>query len=173
MVRKATVEDAERMAEIHTFGWRNAFRGIMADKFLFGELCVSRRAEGFRKAVAEGTDELHVVERDGVVVGFISILDPRDSDKCKADALELRAIYVDPAFMRSGVGVELLVFFEQAALCRSRKEAIIWVLEDNHIGRPFYEKHGYIHDGARKVVPHLPSASDKPVVAVRYAKTIG
>jgi GNAT superfamily N-acetyltransferase len=51
-------EDAERLVEIHIFGWRNA-------------------------------------------------------DKSKADVLELGAIYVDPVFMREGVGAELLDFFEK------------------------------------------------------------
>ena len=172
MVRKATVEDAERLAEIHIFGWRNAYRGILADKFLFDKLRVCRRAENFKKVVGEGLEELYVAERQGVVAGFLSIGEPRDPDKAKAEALELWAIYVDPVFLREGLGAELLGFCEQQGRSRGRKEVFLWVLEDNVIGRSFYEKHGYSPDGASKVLERLPSASVKPVAEVRYSKAI-
>ena len=172
MMRKAETGDAERLAEIHIFGWRNAYRGIIADKFLFGSLRVCRRAENFKKALGESAEELHVAERQGVVAGFLSIGDPRDADKAKADTFELWAIYVDPVFMREGVGAELLEFCENQALARGRKEVVLWVLEDNPIGRSFYEKHGYRPDGERKVLERLPSASGKPVAEIRYSKQV-
>lgn len=172
MVRKAKAEDAERLAEIHIFGWRNAYRGIITDKFLFDSLRVCRRAENFKKVLAESAEELHVAERHGVVAGFLSIGDPRDADKAKADTFELWAIYVDPVFMREGVGAELLEFCENEGFKRGRKEVMLWVLEDNPIGRSFYEKHGYRPDGNRKVLERLPSASGKPVAEVRYIKPL-
>lgn len=125
MVRKARPEDAERLAEIHIFGWRNAYRGIIADRFLFGSLRVCRRAENFKRVIAESVEELHVAERQGVVAGFLSIGDPRDADKAKTETLELRAIYVDPVFMREGAGAELLEFCEHEALKRGRKEVML------------------------------------------------
>ncbi|OGR42657.1 MAG: hypothetical protein A2X35_01525 [Elusimicrobia bacterium GWA2_61_42] len=172
MVRKAKIEDAERLAEIHIFGWRNAYRKILTDKFLFDELRVCRRAEGFKKVVAEGLEELYVAERQGVVAGFLSIGEPRDADKTKAAALELWAIYVDPVIMREGVGAELLEFCEQQGAVRGRKEVFLWVLEENAIGRSFYKKHGYVPDGTRKVLTRLLSASGMPVAEVRYVKAI-
>jgi len=172
MVRKAKVEDAERMAEIHIFGWRNAYRGILTDEFLFGKLRVCRRAENFKKVVAEGLEELHVAERHGVVAAFISIGEPRDADISGTDTLELWAIYVDPVFMREGLGAELLEFCEKEALRRGRKAVTLWVLEDNAIGRAFYGRHGYRPDGSSKVLERLLSVSGKPVIEIRYIKDL-
>lgn len=172
MVRKATSEDAERLAEIHIAGWRAAYRGIVADEFLFGKLNVCRRAGNLRKELAEGPAEHYVAERAGTAAAFMAIGGPRDADKAEADCLELWAIYVEPALKRSGLGGELAAFFEAEAARRGKKEAYLWVLEDNAAGRAFYEKLGYRPDGARKVLDRLPPAAGKPVAEVRYVKRL-
>lgn len=172
MVRKATLEDAERIAEIHITGWRAAYRGIVADGFLFGKLNVCRRAGNIRKELAEGAGEHYVAERAGAAAAFMVIGDPRDADKPADACLELWAIYVEPALKRSGLGRELAAFFEAEAARRGRKEAYLWVLEDNAPGRAFYEELGYRPDGARKVLDRLPPAGAKPVAELRYSKRL-
>jgi len=43
MIRKATVEDANRLAEIHVFGWRFAYRNLISDELLFKKMNVVKR----------------------------------------------------------------------------------------------------------------------------------
>lgn len=172
MVRKAAVEDAERMAEIHISGWRGAYRGILTDAFLFGKLRVCRRAENLRRELAEGKVENYVAERGGVVAAFMTIGDSRDEDKRGAASLELWALYADPAMLREGLGRELIEFCEKEAARRGRKEVSLWVLEDNAPGRSFYERRGYRPDGARKTLERLPSAAGKPVAEIRCVKAL-
>jgi len=172
MVRKAAVEDAERMAEIHISGWRSAYRGILADSFLFGKLRVCRRAENLRKELAEGVVENYVAERGGVVAAFMAIGESRDEDKRGAGSLELWAIYTDPAMLREGLGGELIEFCEKEAARRGKKEVSLWVLRENAMGRAFYERHGYRPDGASKSLERLLSVTGKPAVEVRYIKDL-
>jgi len=43
MIRRAKVDDANRIAEIHVFGWRCAYRGIVSDEYLFGKASVGKQ----------------------------------------------------------------------------------------------------------------------------------
>lgn len=172
MVRKAGTGDAERIAEIHISGWRAAYRGIVSDAFLFGRLSVCRRAENVRRELAESAAAHYVAERGGAVGAFMAIGEPRDEDKAGGGSLELWAIYVEPALRRSGLGAELLEFFEAEAARLGRAEATLWVLELNASGRAFYEKHGYRPDGGRKTLERLPPAGGGPVTELRYAKRL-
>jgi hypothetical protein len=46
--RSGTAADDESIAELHTASWRGAYRGILPDAFLDGEIAEERR--GFWKA---------------------------------------------------------------------------------------------------------------------------
>lgn len=164
--------DAERIAEMHTCGWRHGYRGIITDEFLFSKLNVCRRAGNIRKELEQGLGEYYVAERGGVAAAFMVIGASRDGDKARAGNFELWAIYTEPALKRSGLGGELLAFCEQEAARRGMREVSLWVLERNSPGRAFYEKHGYLPDGARKVLERLPSADGAAVAEVRYVKTV-
>lgn len=172
MIRRAEVRDAERLAEMHIGGWRHAYRGIIADTFLFGKLDVCRRAGNIRKEIEQGPGEHYVAERGGVAAAFMVIGPSRDEDKRGGGNFELWAIYAEPALKRSGLGGELLAFCELEAARRGMREVSLWVLERNAAGRAFYEKHGYRPDGARKTLERLPSAAGAPVAEVRYVKVI-
>ena len=71
--------------------------------------------------------ETWVWEADGHVVGFISLL-----------GNEVGAIFVDPAFHRSGIGRKLM---DRARALRGELE--VEVFERNLLGRAFYAKLGF------------------------------
>lgn len=172
MVRKAVAEDAQRIAEIHIFGWRAAYRGIIRDEFLFGSLRVGSRAANVAKELAAGPGEYYVSERDGFAAAFMVIGLSRDEDKKEAGNFELWAIYTEPELRRCGLGRELLAFCEDEAARRGMREVSLWVLEGNASGRAFYEKHGYRADGARKNLERLRSAAGDPVAEIRMVKRL-
>ena len=72
-------------------------------------------------------------------------------DEDKRDAFELHFLYVDPDYVRMGIGSEMLRFFEQAGREKGCPEFVVWVLEENKNARSFYEKHGYCSDGKEKI----------------------
>jgi hypothetical protein len=51
MIRAMQISDASRAAEIHVFGWRSAYRGIISDDFLFNKMIVSKRVSYFENSV--------------------------------------------------------------------------------------------------------------------------
>lgn len=59
---------------------------------------------------------------------------------------ELELLYVDPQHTRTGAGTALL----QELL--GEGPAHLWVFEDNPRARPFYARHGFRPEGARKQV---------------------
>ena len=72
-------------------------------------------------------------------------------DDDKKGAFELHFIYVDPDYVRMGAGSEMLRFFEQKGREKGCAEYVVWVLEENEMGRRFYEKNGYSPDGKDKI----------------------
>ena len=86
VIRPANLCDRQRVAEIHVFGWRNAYRGIVSDDFLFTKLLVSKQERHFQNAIQNNLEESYVLD-DGIIKGFLTIGPCRDADK--PDAFEL------------------------------------------------------------------------------------
>lgn len=133
MIRRATREDASRIAEILVFTKRMNYRRIFRnDKVSFGEIQVYPLA----KAYVENPDKLEGVwvYEDEFVKGVLHIAEDR-----------IEELYVDTFFENCGIGGELMAFaIEQN--CR-----YLWVLEKNTDARRFYERHGFAVTGKRKL----------------------
>ena len=75
--------------------------------------------------------------RGGRIVGFVTT-------ELMADALELEDLFVDPDWMRRGIGLELIT--DAMATARDRGIDRIVVTANPH-AQPFYEKAGFVYDG--------------------------
>ena len=164
MIRSAVEKDASRLAEIHIFGWRTAYKGIISDEILFKSLQVNKRIATFEKAIKEKKEETLVFEENGIIKAFMTIGKSRNEDK--KNAFELWGIYVDPGFKRTGIGRKLLRRCEETAKERNYTENILWVLKDNKPARSFYEKMGYEPDGKEEIIKKY------NVKEIRYTKKI-
>jgi ribosomal protein S18 acetylase RimI-like enzyme len=163
-VRPATVSDAARIAHIHVATWRTAYRGLMPDDYLAG-LSEDRRADFWRKRLAESRGAVIVCERDGEVVGFCDLVSSRDTDAEPVGVGEIAAIYVLPKHWRRGVGVALCRCAMQMGQSLGFSMITIWVLETNIPAIRFYEAQGLRPDGARKKEK---LTSDFEITEVRY-----
>ena len=95
MIRKATIDDLSRIAEILVFVKRIKFRPIFQnDDYSFGELQVLRVAEKYKSP--ELLDNIWVYD-DGIVKGMIHI-----------EGNEIVELYVDYFFQNQGVGSALI-----------------------------------------------------------------
>ena len=149
MIREANIRDAERIAEIDAAGSRYAYEHILPEEQLSG-LSAQARLPVCTRWLTERLFDVYVYEDGtGNVLGMMGTGMCEDEDK--HDAFELHFIYVDPCHVRKGIGSELLRFFEQKGSERGCTESVVWVLEENIIGRSFYDKHGYIPDGKDKI----------------------
>jgi len=163
MIRRMEEADICRVAEIHVFGWRSAFRGIVSDEVLLGKMSVQRSSERFSEAFKNKSEEVHIFD-DGLIKAFISICPCRDEDK--PTSFELAGIYVEPLLKGQGIGRQMVAFCEKTALEQGYKENCLWTPKENMKSRRFYENMGYIADGKTQVHERLGFA------LVRYGKKL-
>ena len=150
MIREATINDADRIAEIDAVSSRYAYRNVLSDECL-NELSVENRVPVHRRWITEKRFEIYVYEDPdtGAIRGMMGMGMCGDEDK--QGAYELHYLYVDPGCLRMGTGTEMLRFFERKGREKGCPEYVVWVLEGNDIGKNFYEKNGYRPDGKEKV----------------------
>ena len=150
MIREATVNDASRTAEIDAISSRYAYQNILSEELL-KDLTVESRVPVHTRWLSEKRFDMYVYEdpATGVVKGMMGMGPCGDEDK--NEAFELHFIYVDPAYVRQGIGTEMIRFFEQKGREKGFGEFVIWVLEENEMGRNCYEKNHYRPDGKEKI----------------------
>ena len=151
MIRESTINDSARIAEIDVASSRYAYKGILSDECLYKDLTVENRIPVHERWITEKRVGIYVYEDSdtGMIKGMMGIGMSEDDDK--GDAFELHYLYVDPDYLRMGIGSEMLRFFEQKGREKGCLEYVIWVLEENEMGRHFYEKHNYNTDGKEKI----------------------
>jgi len=170
MIRAMQASDIPRVAEIHVFGWRCAYRGIVPDQHLFNTMLVSKRMERWAEILQRKDTECsnwgceNYVYDDGIIKGILTIGPCRDEDK--PNAYELGGIYVDPCMQGQGIGTILAQHCEKIAAQGGYKELCLWTFEKNTAARGFYEKLGYVHDSKTQIVEPYNA------VGVRYIKRI-
>jgi ribosomal protein S18 acetylase RimI-like enzyme len=164
MIRLAKIEDAGRIAEINIAGWRFAYKDFVSEEDLYINLKIEDKINIIKTWINEKDEYVYVFEDDmnHVIKGMMGI------DKCfdddKNDAYEMHFLYVDPVFSRNGIGMKMIEYFEEKGKQLDKSEFVIWVLEDNTIGRAFYQKAGYMCDNSKKVFQRLNKAE------IRYIK---
>jgi L-amino acid N-acyltransferase YncA len=168
-VRDATAGDARAIAEVHVASWRWAYRGQVPDDALDGLSVDDREAmwAAWFLAPQERSAVLVACRADGSVVGFANAGSSRD-DGTHPQTAELRALYLLQEVQGTGVGRAL----HDAALDRLRaagfRDATLWVLETNDLGRRFYETAGWRWDGS--VSQHMFECANRPII--RYAREL-
>jgi GNAT superfamily N-acetyltransferase len=147
-IRRATVADALRIAEIHVTSWQSAYRGIMPGTVL-NALSVQKRADFWTAYLAEQVTNAFVLEDEGRVQGWIDFGNCSDAD-AKSD-VEVYGIYLDPSIYRRGYGRMLWNEAQECFRRQSAKRIAVWVLDANTRARRFYEAMGgVLESGAVK-----------------------
>ena len=139
MIRKATMQDVPRIAEIIVFGKRVAYRPIFNnDVVSFNELQVINLIEEYRSNPAL-VDNMLVYD-DGIIKGVIN-------RSFKDNDVEICEFYVEPFFKRNGIGKQLIQQVILEARTNKKIKIFLWVIEDNLSARKFYENNGFIASG--------------------------
>ena len=139
-IREATERDAEGIARAHTASWQTSYRGILPDQIL-DRIDVGQRVETRRRILRDRT-VFQLVAYDlthGDIVGFC---DAGPSRRHVPVAGELYAIYLVQHAKRHGLGQEMIERVQAWLVAREMRSMIVWVLDNNHHARRFYEAMG-------------------------------
>lgn len=122
---------------IYESSWKYAYKGIIPQDYL-DSIPTGRWANSISKA---GMNNLILIE-NGMIIGTASFCKSRWEKY--SDYGEIVSIYFLPDHIGKGYGRLLLnKCIEELKQCGFSK-VLLWVLEDNHRARKFYEKNGFI-----------------------------
>lgn len=139
-VREAKLSDADAVARAHTESWQTSYRGILPDTVL-DRIDVGQRADSRRRIIAD-PDIFTLVAYDvthGDIVGFC---DAGPARRQMPYAGEIYALYMVHRAKRHGLGQEMFERVQQHFAAQGARSLVIWVLENNHHARDFYEAMG-------------------------------
>ena len=154
-LREATQEDVDDVADIWHLGWQDGHLGSVSR-----ELIDARTEASFRSRAAERIGVTTVAIVDGVVAGFVMVVDD-----------EVEQVYVSHDHRGSGVATALLAEAERQIRVAGHDSAWLAVVPGNGRARRFYERSGWSDAG-----PFDYPASDRgrpiPVHCHRYVKAV-
>lgn len=144
-LRTATLSDAAAVARVHHTTWVTTYGAILPPEF-WATATLERRTSTWERWLANGAAPV-VAEVDGEVVGIAMAGDAVEQDHIlPVRGRQLYLLYVLAAYHGTGVGQALL-----DAVVPPGTGAQLWVAEDNPRARRFYERNGFVMEGARVV----------------------
>jgi len=160
-IRAATVGDAEGIARAHTASWRTSYRGILPDAAL-DRIDGDQRMRSWRR-VLQDRSILTLVAYDTTHRDIVGFCDAGRTRRASPYAAEVYRFYLEHHARRHGLGREMFEHVTDWLRTQQLRSLIIWVLDNNHHARRFYEAMGG-RPGSR--VPSV--VSGFPVVELAY-----
>jgi ribosomal protein S18 acetylase RimI-like enzyme len=148
-IRIAQLADAPAIARVHILTWQIAYHGLLPAALL-DNLSLNQRTVEWQEILANGGGHPFVCTHDETIVGFASCGRGRDEDLAEECAGELYAIYLDPAYWQQGYGRALLDTVLAFLETQGYLLVTLWVLAGNQRAIDFYERAGFVADGAIK-----------------------
>jgi GNAT superfamily N-acetyltransferase len=165
-IRPIADEEIEEVARVHVRSWQSGYAGIVPEEFLAtldpAGFATRRR---YRDVPPGGGSIVAVAE--GQIVGHASFGPYRpEKDVTDSSMGELYSIYVDPEHWGDGAGHRLFAAARERLTAAGFPGMRLWVLEDNHRARRFYERQGMRPDGEREV--WVPRGYEVELPELRY-----
>ena len=138
--RKPELTDVEVIANLHTRSWRLAYRGILRDEYLDGEIDQDRYAVWSERLLDPDINQrILLAEEAGNLLGFTCLF--LDDDPMRGTLID--NLHVDPTLKGRGIGAGLM----REAVRRFMPEATslnlyLGVYEANTPAIRFYERMG-------------------------------
>jgi GNAT superfamily N-acetyltransferase len=149
-VRPAVIGDARRIAEVHVLSWQSGYRGMLPRVVLDGlrpAQRVPRWTATVRRAAWPGRGTL-VADDSGDVIGFADVRPTMDEDQDPDRVGQIASFYVLPAAWGRGVGRDLMTAAVHTLGVAGFASATLWVLDTNVPATRFYDRLGWVPDGA-------------------------
>jgi ribosomal protein S18 acetylase RimI-like enzyme len=137
--RPANEADAEQLKAIGIRGWETTYADFVREPnrqaYLSGEFW---SLEQLRIVLNDASAINFVAEHEARVIGFIT------TERLLDHRYEVTRLYVDPDIRSHGVGAQLLQLTFEQLRTRDVDEVLVNAFGDNHAGRRFYERHGFV-----------------------------
>lgn len=139
-IREAQPSDLNSIVQLHAQSWRIAYRGILSDAYLDGDLLADRMSLwGPRFATPAANQYIAVAEMDNTVVGLACAFGSYDD--VWGNLLE--NLHVAPTLKGAGIGAQLVSHVAQwCAQTQSATALHLWVLKGNTAAQGFYKRLG-------------------------------
>ena len=147
-IHTATGENARDFAHVHCASWKAAYKDIIPPEELAKFTDPVRCTAMFEKILGAGTGRNLIAYDGDCPCGVCSFGASRDKDL--QDAGEVVAIYTLEEYWGKGLGKVLMDAGVEALRAEGFQSILLWVLEENHRARHFYEKYGFVFDGTYK-----------------------
>jgi RimJ/RimL family protein N-acetyltransferase len=147
-IRKATTTDAANLANILCDSWRSAYANILSPEELRRNTDESARTQMFEKMLASEFGNHYIAQYNGVPCGECSFGKCRDAGK--GIYAEIISIYTVEEYWGKCVGKTLMEYILREIQSQSYEKVLLWVFEANGRARRFYEKCGFVLEGAVK-----------------------
>lgn len=135
-----TQDDASLVATMHATSWRSAYRGILSDAYLDGQVDAERHDTWTRRlATPDATRFGMILLLDGVPAGFVYVIG-------NADAIHgslIDNLHVMPPARSAGLGPRLLAAAADGIAARGLDPRVhLFVYDANTRARTFYARCG-------------------------------
>lgn len=143
LIRPMRSEDREGIGRVHALTWQTTYRGIIPDAYLDAiqvEEWQQRWTPMLNNPAPNTFGHVAVNEESGEIVGFVRGGPTRYPDL--PFRAELYAIYLLTAYQQRGLGRRLTQALARDLQRVGFSDMLLWVLEENHSSRRFYEALG-------------------------------
>jgi len=134
-IRRARIDDAAGVADVHHSAWRGAYGGIIPHGAL-NRMLARRGAQWWRNAIG-GAANVLVIEMGGAIVGYATL--GRNRAAKLAQQGEIYELYLKPEYQGIGLGTRLFSAARAHLASHGFKGLVIWALEENIGALGFYE----------------------------------
>jgi ribosomal protein S18 acetylase RimI-like enzyme len=160
VVRPADVADAGAITDVRFASWRATY-GPYLPAHVWDETDREGGTARLAQRLADGTWLAQVAAVDGAIRSYVLYGPSRDDDLTAAG--EIYALYAHPDYWSTGLGRALLASAIESLAVRP---ITLWVLENNHRARRFYEIAGFRTDRACKPAD-MPGGVQLPEIRYR------
>lgn len=136
-------DDLQEISNVYEQSWKYAYKDIIPQSYL-DSIPSGRWADNINK---NNRKNIVMLEK-GSIIGTLSFCKSRWEQY--NDYGEIVSIYFLPQYIGKGYGKSLLDKAVEELKYRGFQYILLWVLEDNHRARKFYEKYGFIFNGEYK-----------------------
>jgi ribosomal protein S18 acetylase RimI-like enzyme len=166
-IRSALPSDSQAIAELHAASWQSAYRGVLSEEYLAGDIVADRNTLWMTRLSNPPTNQYVVMsDIDGVLTGFGCAYLGEDREWGSL----LDNIHVRPDAHRRGLGsARLRAVAIQCSLVTETMGLYLSVFQDNTYAQNFYKHHGARNVGTD--LWHAPGGTEVPRFRFAWSAT--